>query len=97
MFTYVLNISWPRRDSLEKIFNGGETYWISGKEKVLRLGVSKGDQANSLLGHKRPVTIDFFQKGATVNSTSYYNLLKQNFTVFIELLTYFQRRVSSNI
>ena len=51
---------------------------LSGKEKVLGAVVSKGD-VDSVLDMKGSVTIDFIEKGATVNSDSYCQLLRQYF------------------
>ena len=45
-----------------------------GKEKVPDVTVSKEDHVDSLLEHR----FDFLEKGATVNSTSYYQLLRKN-------------------
>ena len=46
-------------------------HWLSGKEKVLGTAVSKGW---NIIG---PITIDFLEKGATVNSAPYSQLLRQ--------------------
>ena len=52
---------------------------LSGYE-LLKINIS--------LSMKRPITIDFLEKSATLNSTSYCKLLRQYFTLSIEWLSY---------
>ena len=59
---------------VELIVDGVETHRLSGKEKVPGSAVSKEGDAVSLLGRKGPIAIDFHEKGATVNGTSYCQL-----------------------
>ena len=47
-----------------------ETHWLSGKEKVTGAVVRK-DYTDGLLGKKGPISIDFLEKSASVNSASY--------------------------
>ena len=47
------------------------THWLSGKEKVPGAVVSKEGHNDNLLNTKGPITIDFLEKDATVNSASY--------------------------
>ena len=54
------------RDEVEETVYEVETRWLSGKEKVLGAAVRKEGHANSLLGHKRSITIDFLEKSATL-------------------------------
>ena len=61
---------------------------LSGKEKVLGRAVSKEGHANGFLDRERPITIDFLEKGATINSASYCQILNQHFTLFIEWSSY---------
>ena len=49
-------------------------HWHSGKEKILGEAVSKESHADTLLGHEKPMTIDFLEKGATVNCCSIFLL-----------------------
>ena len=51
---------------------------LSNKEKAQDAVVNKESNADRLLGHKRPITVDFLEKGATVNSASYCQLLGEN-------------------
>ena len=58
---------------MEKTFHGVQTYWLPGKEKKKFL---TQQLVNKMLivfwGMKGPITINFLEKGATVNSTSYF-------------------------
>ena len=40
--------------------------------------VSKEGHVDSVLGHKKSITIDFLEKGSLVNCASNYQLIKQN-------------------
>ena len=44
-----------------------ETHWLSGKEKVPGVMVSKEGHADSVLEYKWSITIDFLEKGTTVS------------------------------
>ena len=74
MFTNGLNFGLPLRDWFEKAVHGMETHRLFGKEKVPR-------SVNKVLltvfnGKKGPIMIDFLEKGAAVNSASYYQFFK---------------------
>ena len=60
---------------------------IRGKNSVFQNWlfrvVSKEGHADNLLGHERTITIEFFEKGATVNNASYCQLLRQNSTYLL--------------
>ena len=47
-----------------------EISWLLRKENIPGAVISKERHADSLLGHKRPITIDFLEKGEIVNSVS---------------------------
>ena len=55
-----------------------ETHWLSTKEKVSGITVSKNGDADRLLKHKRTVTIDFLEKYSTVNCFSNSQFFRQN-------------------
>ena len=57
----IQSVEWKHTDSLIK-------KKVPGKEE---------DDADSLLGHERPITIDFFEKSAMVNRGFYCQLLRQ--------------------
>ena len=63
---------------VKKTIHRVETHWLSGKKKVLGATVSKEGHANSLLGHERTNHLVSLKKGATINSASYCQLLRQN-------------------
>ena len=52
---------------VEKTVDGVATDWLSRKEKIPDVAVSKEGDA-----------VDFYEKGATVNSAFYCQLLRQN-------------------
>ena len=56
---------------VEKIVDGMEANWLSGREKDPGAAVSKEDHAESVLGYERPINIDFLEKGTTVNKAFY--------------------------
>ena len=68
MFTNRRDMGLPLHTWVEKTVNRVETPWLSGKEKVRDAVVSKEGDADNVLGH---------EKGATVNSSFYCQLLKQ--------------------
>ena len=43
----------PQWDSVKKSVHVQETHWLSSKEKVAGVVVSKGGHANSVLGNER--------------------------------------------
>ena len=45
-----------------------ETQWLSSKNKNPGAVVSKEGHADSVLGHEKPIIIDFFKKGCYVSS-----------------------------
>ena len=54
--------------SSQSIIHGIEILWHSGKEKVLGTVVNKEGHADAVLWDmKGPITIDFFEKGATID------------------------------
>ena len=78
MFINVLNMDMPQQAWIKKTVQRVETHWLASKEKLQGAAASKEGYADSLLGHKKPMIIDFFEKDATVNSTSYCQLIRQN-------------------
>ena len=66
-----LNMGLSQRAKLEKTVHNVETHRLSDKEKFTNSAVSKEGHADSVLWHKRPITIDFLEKCATVNSALY--------------------------
>ena len=66
-------IDLPLRAWVEKTVHGVKTHWLSGKENFQ---VSKEGHVDKPL--KGPITIDFLEKGTTVNSASYGQVLRQN-------------------
>ena len=46
----------------KKTAHGMETHWLSGNENVPGAAISKEGHPDSLLGHKRPINIDFLKK-----------------------------------
>ena len=75
----------PIRAEEEKTVCGIEIHLLSGKENVQGTGVSKG-HPKSFLGHERPIIIDFLEKGATLNSASFCQLLRQYLILSIEYI-----------
>ena len=67
---------------IEKIIQEVDIYRLSGAM------VSKEGHADILLGHKGRVTIDFFEKDATVNSVTYYHLLNHVHLIYWMTLVY---------
>ena len=59
------------------------TFVKSVKEIVACKAVSKESHDDSLLGHEKKITIDFFETGENVNSTFYCQFLRQYFNIFI--------------
>ena len=53
-----------------------EMRWLYGKVKVLGAVVS--EKSHAVWNMKGPITIDFLEKGATVNFASYCQLLRHN-------------------
>ena len=84
MFTNGLNIALPLRAQDEKTVNGVEIHWLSSKEKVPGTAISKEDHNENFWDMKGP--IDLLEKGATVNSVSDCQLLRQYFTLFIDFV-----------
>ena len=78
MFSNEVNMGVPSRASVKKTFYEVETHWLSGKEKIVDAASSKEGLAYSVLGHEKTHPNWFPLKGATVNSTTYYQLLRQN-------------------
>ena len=81
MFTNGLNMSLLLQARVEKTVYWLETHWISGKEKVLGVAVSKTSHADSVLGYERTHDYKFLVKkkrDATVltitNSLGEYSL-----------------------
>ena len=62
---------------MEKTVNRVKTQWLFSKDKVLGTAVSKEGHA-VFRDIKEPITIDFFEKGSIINSTSNCQLLRQN-------------------
>ena len=54
----------------KNIVHEGETHWLSSKEKVLGVTVSKEGHADTHLRHEGHSIIDFLEKVATANSAS---------------------------
>ena len=54
---------------VEKTVHEVETHWLSGKEKVPGVAISKEGDAISVLGHEGPTTGNL-KKGATINRVS---------------------------
>ena len=79
IFTNRLNLNLTLQAWIKKTVHGGETHWISSKEKVLDAVINKEGHTDNVLGYKRLITVDFFEKDTTVNSVSYCQLLRQNF------------------
>ena len=66
----------PLQNWIEKTIHVVET--LSDKEKVLGTTISKDRDADSLVGHKRHMTIDFLEKkkNATLNSLIFILLIE---------------------
>ena len=58
----------PLRAWVVKIVYKVKPHWPSGKQKVLDATVCKDGRTDSLL--KRPITIDYLEKDASLKSTS---------------------------
>ena len=54
------------------------------KEKGPGAVFNKEGHADNFKAMKGPITVDFLEKNATVNRTSYCRLLRQYFTLFVE-------------
>ena len=65
-----------------------EKYWLSNKENVLDIIVSKEEYAEIFLGLEKTHYYWYLEKSATVNSASYCQLLRHYFSLFIELPLY---------
>ena len=79
MFPNKLNMDLPLWDWVEKTVHGVEIHWLFGKEKVLGTVISKEGHADIFLRHeKKPITIDFLEKGATVKNASCCQFIWQN-------------------
>ena len=77
MFTKGEHIDLSLWARVEKTIHGVETHWLSRKEKVPGVALSKEGQADCPLEHERTHNYSFCWKGATENSTSYGKLLRQ--------------------
>ena len=77
MYTNGLNIGLLLQACVKKTVDSHNIDWLSGKEKVPGAAVSKEGHAYSLLGNEGPTTIDFLEKGATVNSASYCQVIRK--------------------
>ena len=77
MFTNGLIIGLPLEASVEKLVYGVETYWLSGKEKLLGAAISKEGHVDNVLGKDLSLLI-FLKKGAIIKSVSYYQLHRKN-------------------
>ena len=97
LFTNGLRMGFPIWAKVKKTVHGVGTHWLSCHEKVLRAAVRKEGHADSLVEHKRCITIDFIEKVATVNTASYCQLLRQYFTLFIEWPSYIQMWISKSV
>ena len=79
LFTNGLNMGlllWAR---VKKIVYGVKTHWLSGKEKVPGIVVSKEGHAVTIFWDmKEPITIDFLENDASINSACYCQLFWQN-------------------
>ena len=71
MFTNGQNMRLPLEAQDEKIVLEMEEQCMSGKEKVPGVAVSKKVNLTVLWEMEGPITIDFLEKGATINSASY--------------------------
>ena len=63
-------------------------YWLSSKEKLITQRSEKKAMLTVFWNIKGPITVDFLEKRATFNSTPYYQILRQYFTLFIEWPSY---------
>ena len=63
----------------EKTVSGVETHWITCNEKVQGTAAVTKIMVTVFWDMKEPITVDFLEKGATVNSSSYCQLLEQYF------------------
>ena len=70
-----LNIGSLQVVSVEKLVHGMKLNWFSDKEKVLGSALSKGGHADM---KGVIILIDLFWKGATIDSVSYCQYLRQN-------------------
>ena len=74
---------------VEKTDHVVEIYWLSIQErKYSEWIISREEHADNFLGYKRPIIV-FLEKDAAVNRVSFCQFLRQYFTLFIELLSYF--------
>ena len=71
MFANGQNVYLPLQAWLHRM----ETCWLSSKEKVLSAAISKEGEVNCDLKHEITITIDFLDKGATVNSNFFLQSL----------------------
>ena len=58
------------KSEIKKTFHGVKTHWLSSKEKVPGVADSKEVMLTAFWNMKRPITIDFLEKVATINSAS---------------------------
>ena len=68
--------NWPPWAWVEKTVDGVETHWLSGKKKFHAQQLTKNVMLTVFWDLKGPITIDFLEKGTTVNSASYCQVLK---------------------
>ena len=78
MFTNRLNLGSPTWARVGKTIHGVETHWVFGKKKFRAQQSGKKIILTSFCTMKRPIAIDFFEKGATVNNSSNCLILGSN-------------------
>ena len=77
MFTNRLNMGLPCYARVEKTVHGVKTHWSLWKNKNPDTAVCKEGHAKVFHDMKGPISIDFLEIDASVNSASYWKLLKQ--------------------
>ena len=74
IFTNGLNMDFSSRALIQKTVHKVETQWVSGKEKVPGAAVSQERWTNCFFNKKGTISIDFLEKGTTINSVSDYQI-----------------------
>ena len=86
MFASGLIMFLPLQARVEKTECRMETHWLLGKGKFLGTAFSKKLMVTVFWDMKGPITVDFLEKGATVNSTTNCQLIDKthgNYSMFV--------------
>ena len=74
----------PRRAWVKKTFHRVEAHWLSSKEKFRAKQSAKKVMLTVFWNMNGAIAINFLEKGSTVNSAFYCQVLWQNSPLFIE-------------